>query len=191
MSRMSPTGTSPGRISTCPGISASQSHTAAGTVRRHLTVIEGASLNGAAVDRGLAVAVCDPCAQGDVVGLLGLNFSRHFLVTVDHDGGAIVLKSRPRPIGRVHDIRHFVELKHAKGLWRGPLLRVSMVVHNRSARSLRKVRVAAEVGSGAKKGLIEKTIEEVPARGQVSVSMSGFPKVRGTKFLVKLLSSEW
>lgn len=174
-----------------PGDPVVESHTAAGTVRRQLTVIDGADLGGATVDNGLAVAVCDPCARGDVVGLLGLNFSRHFLVTVDHEGGALVLKPRAPAVGKLHDIRHFVELEHAKGLWRGPLLKVTLVVKNRSARGLRRVKVAAIVTSGKKSGQITRTVEKVPARGQVSVSMSGFPKVKGSQFLVKLLSAEW
>ena len=126
-----------------------------------------------------------------MVGLLGLNFSRHFLVTVDHERGALVLQSKDRPLGRLHDIRHFVELKHAKGMWRGPMLSVSLVVHNRSGRGLRKVKVAAVVQSGSKSGQISRTLEEVPARGQVSLSISGFPKVKGSKFLVKLLHAQW
>ncbi len=174
-----------------PGDPVVESHTAAGAVRRHLTVIDGADLGGATVENGLAVAVCDPCARGDVVGLLGLNFSRHFLVTVDHEGGALLLKPRAPSVGKVHDIRHFVELEHAKGMWRGPLLKVTLVVKNRSARGLRRVKVAAIVTSGKKSGQITSTVDKVPARGQVSVSMSGFPKVKGSKFLVKLLNAEW
>ncbi len=174
-----------------PGDPVVESHTAAGPVRRHLTVIDGANLGGAVVDNGVAVAVCDPCAQGKVVGLLGLNYSRHFLVTVDHEGGELVLKRKPRPVGKLHDIRHFVELKHAKGMWRGPMLRVSVVVQNRSARGLRKVKVAAEVQSGGETGQISKIVETVPARGQVSLTITGFPKVKGSKFLVKVIGAEW
>ena len=174
-----------------PGDPVVESHTAAGPVRRHITVIDGADLGGAVVDNGLAVAVCDPCAQRDVIGLLGLNFSRHFLVTVDHEGGALVLQKKRLDLGRLHDIRHFVELEHARGMWRGPLLRVTLVVKNRSARGLRKVKVAAVVTSGDRSGQITKTLDKVPARGQVSMSISGFPKVKGSKFLVKLLYAEW
>ena len=174
-----------------PGDPVVESHTAAGQVRRHITVIDGASLGGASVDNGLAVAVCDPCARQDVVGLLGLNFSRHFLVTVDHEAGALVLKPKASTVGRLHDIRHFVELVHAKGMWRGPMLKVTLVVKNRSARGLRKVKVAAEITKGTTGAQITKTLDRVPARGQVSMSITGFPKVRGSKFLVKLLHAEW
>lgn len=168
-----------------------ESHTANGKVNRTLTVIEGAGLGGAEVLDGLAVALCDPCASGEVVGLLGLNFSRHFAVTVDHEAGLLLLKPKQKPVSRLYDIRHFVELADARGLWRGPLFSVKLVVRNRSARALHNVRVAAQLTRGRKSATIASTVKEVPARGQASMKIQGFPEVKGTKFLLKVESAGW
>ena len=164
-----------------------QSHTANGTVKRQLTIIEGAGLGGAMVPRGLTVGLCDACAKDDVVGLLGLNFSRNFLVTMDHDGGRIVLRPKLPPPDHTFDAQHFVKLDNARGIWRGKTLTVDLVVRNLAPRALRWVKVSATVGSSTLTGLLD----GVPARGSKPLHMSGKLPSRGKSFKLKLESTRW
>ena len=168
-----------------------ESHTANGTVQRRLTLIQGASLGGARVPRPLAVGVCDLCAKDDEVGLLGLNFSRNFLVTMDHDAGRIVLKPKVPPPDHTFDVQHFIKLNNARGIWRGRTLTVDLVVRNLAPRALRDVQISATVegpgGSGVLKGLLSR----VPARGSKPLHMSGKLPSRGKSFKLKLERALW
>lgn len=167
------------------------SHTANGRVRRRLTVIDGVYLQGARVGGGMAVTLCDPCATGKVVGLLGLNFTQHFRATVDHAGGEIVLSPKESPVGKLQDIQHFVKLKQAAGVWRGAHLTVDLTLRNLASRSLHQVKVMAEVKGKDRAGTISTTVAEVPARGRVPVTIAGKPGVVGSRFSLKVVQADW
>ena len=165
-------------------------HTANGIVRRPLSVIEGLSLGGAPIGGGVTVAVCEPCAQGEVVGLLGLNVSGKFRVTLDQEAGQMVLQPKPDR-SRLGDILPWVDLKEASGVWRGPLLTVDLTVENRAPRALRNVRVSAVVRLGAVEGRISADMAELAARGRAPLRVQGLPSVRGTSFLLRLERADW
>ncbi len=167
------------------------SHTANGQVRRVLAVIDGAHLMGARVDGGLAVSVCDPCAQGEVVGLLGLNFSKHFKVTVDHDGGEVLLAPKERPVLRTSDIHYFVKLEDASGLWHGDRLTVDLQLRNLAPRALRQVKVAAEIKSGEQLATVAGVVAAVPARGRVPLTIKGSSPIKGTRFTLRVVEASW
>jgi hypothetical protein len=165
-----------------------ETHTANGKVRRSLSVIDTLWLGGAQLTGGLTVAVCDPCAQGEVIGLLGLNVSGQFRVTLDQD--ALVLQPKAER-NRLSDILPWVELKEASGTWRGPLLTVDLTVENRAPRALRNVRVAAVVKDGAREGTISADLAVLSARGRAPLRVQGLPPMRGSKFLLRLERAEW
>jgi hypothetical protein len=166
--------------------------TANGVVRRSLTVIEGIELgSGAVVQGGVTVTLCEPCASGGTVGLLGLNFSRHFTVTLDHEAGQILLRRRALAGGRVLDIKPFVELGEAKGHWKGPLLTVECVVQSRAPRALRNLRIAALVKEGGREGKIWGELKELPARGRQPLTLQGLPPLKAPSFLLQLEQAEW
>jgi predicted aspartyl protease len=168
-----------------------QTQTANGVVRRNVTVIEGAEVGAARVRGGLTVSLCEPCAAGEVVGLLGLNWARHFTVTIDHDGGRVVLTPKPGGGERLSDILPFVELGDAKGLWRGPLLSVECQLVSRAPRALRNLRVAAVVKEGAREGRIWTELKALPARGRVQLKLQGLPPVKAESFALRLEQAEW
>jgi predicted aspartyl protease len=169
-----------------------ESLTANGVVRRRLVVLDALSLGGARVDRGLAVSVCDVCASGEVVGLLGLNYSRHFLVTLDQDAGKLLLRPNEKARGHLYDIKPFVDMSEARGLWRGPLLTVDLVLHNQSSRPLRNVRLVAETkGEDGKAGRIWGEVKEVPAKTRLPVKLEGLSSVKGAAFSLQLDQADW
>jgi hypothetical protein len=168
-----------------------ETHTANGVVQRRLTAIESVALGAAHVGGGLAVSICEPCASGDVVGLLGLNVQRHFRVTLDHDAGKLVLAPKSPPVGHLQDILPFVEMKEASGEWQGPLLRVSLALINRSSRALRNVRVAAVIKGEGKEGRIWGEAKAVPAKDRVPLKLEGLSPVKGKTFQLVVEGAEW
>jgi hypothetical protein len=167
------------------------SHTANGKVRRKLAVIEDVTIGGLRVGGGVAVTICDPCASGDVVGLLGLNVARHFTVTVDHEGGELLLVPKASPVGHLHDIRHFVKLIKPRGMWTGRHLRIQFVLDNRAPRALTKVRVMAQVRIDGRVGRLYGNLLHVSARSQAMMTIEGDPGVPGRQFDLKLVRANW
>ena len=175
-----------------------QSHTANGVVVRRLGIIEGAELGRARVLRGLTVSLCDVCAKpagrdGEkaVVGLLGLNFSRNFLVTMDHEAGRIGLKPKTPAPDHTYDAQHFVRLENARGIWRGATFTVDLVVHNKASRALRNVEVSATVDGATGPGVLRAKLAGIPARGTRPLHMSGKLPSRGRSFKLKLEKALW
>jgi hypothetical protein len=166
--------------------------TANGKVRRHITVIDGVTLGGSRVADGVTVSLCEPCAQGDVVGLLGLNVQRQFKVTIDHEASQIVLhpKASSRD-GRLLDIRPFLKLDDAKGRWRGPMLTVQVTLRNQSPRAVRYLKLAAEIRQGDKEGRIWGEQRDIPAGARVPMTIEGLPSVKGGRFQLRAVSADW
>ena len=168
------------------------SHTANGTVKRRLTVVDGAALGAARVPRGLTVSACEPCAKGEVKGLLGLNFSRNFKISMDHDAGRIGLAPKLPAPDHTYDARHFIKLDDARGLWRGPMLGVDLVVRNLSSRVMRDVRISAEVTTTGGKRLLKGTIKDLPARSNKPLHLQGILKgKKGRTFNLKVVNVVW
>jgi len=167
-----------------------ETSTANGTVRRKITVIDGAAIKGARVS-GVAVSHCEPCASREVVGLLGLNVQRQFKVTLDDEASEITLEPKARRSGHLLDIRPFIKLTQARGSWRGPMLTVRLHLHNQSRRTVRYLKLAAVVKRGDKTGRIWGEVRDVPPRAKVPVKLEGLSSLRGERFQLKLESADW
>ena len=167
-----------------------ETSTANGTVRRKITVIDGAAIKGARVS-GVAVSHCEPCAVREVVGLLGLNVQRQFKVTLDDEASELTLEPRPRRSGHLLDIRPFVKLTQIRGSWRGPQLSVRLQLHNQSRRTLRYLKLAAVVKRGGKTGQIWGEVRDVPPRAKIPVKLEGLSPLRGERFTLELESADW
>jgi hypothetical protein len=170
-----------------------ETHTAAGEVRRSITVVEGVTLGVARISGGVTVSNCEPCARGEVVGLLGLNVLRHFKVTLDNEAGQVVLNPRTKgsPSGDLTDIEPFLNVENPAGVWRGPMLTVTATLHNRSPRRLRFVKVAAVIRKGEKVGRIWGEVRDVPPRGRAYVRLEGLSPVKGPRFQLKFERADW
>jgi Aspartyl protease len=167
-----------------------ETSTANGTVRRKITVIDGAAIKGARVS-GVAVSHCEPCAVREVVGLLGLNVQRQFKVTLDDEASELTLEPRPRRSGHLLDIRPFVKLTQIRGSWRGPQLSVRLQLHNQSRRTMRYLKLAAVVKRGGKTGQIWGEVRDVPPRAKIPVKLEGLSSLRGERFTLELERADW
>ncbi|MBK8480582.1 MAG: aspartyl protease family protein [Proteobacteria bacterium] len=149
-----------------------ETSTASGRVRRALAVIESVAVGAAQVGGGVTVGLCEDCGGAGTAGLLGLNFARHFVVTLDAQQGELVLQPRAlRPAAALSEIEPFVAFVETRSERRGALLTIHFSVENRSPRPLRDVVVGAELRGGRGAGFAgvpQARLAEVPAGGRVA-----------------------
>jgi len=120
--------------------------TANGLRAMRLVLIDRVWLGGFAVE-GVTVGVCDACAHGDEVGLLGLNVSGRFLVTVDQQSRELRLRPRERP-DRTTDVKYWVHPAARATAWPDGRVDVEVTLDNNSDRVVRDavVRIGCDGG---------------------------------------------
>ena len=170
------------------GTATTKTATANGVVNRRLSVIDGVSVGAAAVKGGLTVAVCEACAMGGTAGLLGLNFSRHFVVTIDHDAGELLLKPRRVQNPQLFDVKPFVSLSDARSERRGKQMRIRFTVVNRSPRPLRQVHVIAHIRDPGRirRQRPQTVVDYVPARSKRLAVMTMPAPPKATTFTLEI-----
>jgi clan AA aspartic protease (TIGR02281 family) len=93
--------------------------TANGEIRAPLVLVDAFWLGDAVVE-WITVAVCDGCAVPPSIGLLGLNVSKQFRVSLNHDRKRIELRDRRRSADRALDISQWLEIQsRAARSWSG------------------------------------------------------------------------
>lgn len=95
---------------------------------------------------GVTVGVCDECADERTVGLLGLNVSGQFLVTVDTARKEVIFQVRPGAVDRVVDVSPWLDLKSTARLWADGRTEVEVDARNRADRPVREARVGIHCG---------------------------------------------
>lgn len=115
--------------------------TAGGERQARLVVLDTLWLAGTAIE-GVTVSVCEACADGESVGLLGLNVSGHFRTTVDHAREELVLEPRPLPWDRALDVGPWLMLEATATRWEDGRVEVEVRGRNRSRRTVEAATVA-------------------------------------------------
>lgn len=118
--------------------------TANGERTTPLVLLDRVWLGGLAID-GVTVGVCDACAHGDEVGLLGLNVSGRFLVTVDQEQQEIHLQPRTTD-DRTSDVRYWVEPSARATRWDDGRIEVEAIVVNNAPRTVHDAVVRIDCG---------------------------------------------
>ena len=118
-------------------------HTAAGPRETQLVMVDKVWVGGFEVE-GVSIAVCDACANGDAVGLLGLNVSERFLVTVDGAREELVLSPRAGATNRSTDIAPWVKLDAEAARWPDGRTEVILEAENTSDRWIERLTVAIQ-----------------------------------------------
>jgi hypothetical protein len=111
-------------------------HTAAGLRTSRLTLASGVEVGRSRVEP-VSISVCEPCAADEARGLLGLNVSGRFLMTIDTLEERLIL--RPRSGGETKDVSAWVELDAAAVQASGGPVEVTLRVRNRSERDIARV----------------------------------------------------
>ena len=120
-----------------------QVHTAAGPRETQLVMVDRVWVGGFEVE-GVSIAVCDACANGDAVGLLGLNVSERFLVTVDGAREELVLAPRAGATNRSSDVAPWVKLDAEAARWPDGRTEVILEAENTSKRWIERLTVAIQ-----------------------------------------------
>jgi predicted aspartyl protease len=118
-------------------------HTAAGPRETRVVLLERLWVGGLEVE-GVTVSVCDACATGEAVGLLGLNVSERFLVTVDGAREELVLAPRAGATNRGVDVSPWIDLEAEATRWPDGRTEVTLEAENTSARWIERLTVAIQ-----------------------------------------------
>jgi hypothetical protein len=106
--------------------------TANGEIEAPLVLVDAVWLGDAVVE-WVTVAVCEPCATGEgVSGLLGLNVSGQFKVSLDHDHRQIHLGPLEGDENRKLDVVQWLQLRSRLLRWQDGRLEVEVTGENRS-----------------------------------------------------------
>lgn len=113
-------------------------NTANGQRSAHLVLLDRVWLGGFQVE-GVTVAVCDECATDDSAGLLGLNVTGNFTVTMDPGRRELVLKPRDGEQDRKLDVQHWVDIAATATAWSDGRVLVEVTADSRASRPIRDV----------------------------------------------------
>ncbi|MCB9746164.1 MAG: retropepsin-like domain-containing protein [Alphaproteobacteria bacterium] len=112
--------------------------TANGERSSRLVLLDRVWLGGFEVE-GVTVAVCDECADEDSAGLLGLNVTGRFTVTVDPSRRELVLKPRGDAADRKLDIGQWLKVSGTATAWSDGRVVVELAVDNEAPREVAEV----------------------------------------------------
>lgn len=105
--------------------------TAAGPQRSRVTLIDAVAIGGHSVPY-VTISQCAPCSDDQARGLLGMNVSGRFLITIDTIHQELTL--RPREGGQTKDVEAWLELSSAATAWPDGRIDVTLTVKNRAPR---------------------------------------------------------
>lgn len=163
------------------------SRTANGEIETPLVVVERLWVGGLEVP-GVTVAVCDRCAtDASYTGLLGLNVSGRFLVTLDTAAREMVLQPRTDSHPSTPDVRPWLELD-GTGLYNpGGTAEITVEGFNTARRIIREatVTIACPGGDYAAR------LGQVPAGGQTRATLTLPRAGRCREFRLSLERATW
>ena len=137
--------------------------TAGGLIEADLVLVDAIWLGSEGVE-WITVAVCDTCASPPSAGLLGLNVSQRFQVSINHDRQAIALRRRHGADDRSLDIRNWIQIRsEAQEAWNGRV-DVELTVFNSSRQEIESAVVHLEcTGAG-----FAIQVDAIPPHGEAS-----------------------
>jgi clan AA aspartic protease (TIGR02281 family) len=120
--------------------------TANGERAARLVLVPRVWVGGLPVD-GVTVGVCDECEDERTAGLLGLNVSGQFLVTVDTARKEVIFQARQGAQDRVVDVGPWLKVKATARVWPDERVEVEVSADNRSSRPVTEAQVGIHCGS--------------------------------------------
>ena len=149
-----------------------------------LVLVDTVWLGGFGVN-GVTVAVCDACAHEEEVGLLGLNVSGRFLVTVDQQTRELRLRARNDP-DRLADVRYWVHPSAKATAWPDGRVEVEVTLENNSGRVVHDAVVRIGCDDGYEVPIVEVAPGEI---GESQVSLRPGADCEG--YTVELVAARW
>ena len=108
-------------------------HTANGDRTARLVMAPTVWVGGLPVE-GVTIALCEECADGRVRGLLGLNVSGQFLVTIDTAGQQVLFQPRAGKPDRVADVQPWLDTRATVTLFNDGRAEAEATATNRADR---------------------------------------------------------
>ncbi len=137
--------------------------TAAGEMKARLVLVDAIWLQQEVVE-WVTVAVCEHCANDRADGLLGLNFSSHFRVSIDHEAGELEWVPRHGRRNRRLDIQPWLEMNSVLRRWDDGRLELEIRVENNAARGIKSS--VLEVSCSDEQFTIH--LDPIPGKGGVT-----------------------
>ncbi|MBI5481060.1 MAG: retropepsin-like domain-containing protein [Deltaproteobacteria bacterium] len=175
-----------------PNAATIRTSTANGVVEVPLIVLDTIDVGGARVTGGFTVSQCEPCSDGRKIGLLGLNFSRRYLTTLDESAKKLRLVPRVDALDHRFDVEPFLQYQGVKGSMRSGAFYVSGTVYNRAPRTANNVKVVAILVDSKEKeiGRVHGRIGTIPAGGTTQFQFHGRAPAFA-KFYLELDGADW
>lgn len=120
-------------------------HTANGDRSARLVVVPEVWVGGLPVT-GVTVALCEECADTHVRGLLGLNVSGQFLVTIDTADQQVLFQARPGSPDRVTDVQPWLDTRATVTLYDDDRAEAEASATNRGPRAVTRAAVGIHCG---------------------------------------------
>lgn len=160
-------------------------HTAAGDRTARLVLLNQIWIGGFPVD-GVTVSVCDACADEKAAGLLGLNVSGQFLVTLDTVRHELVLQPRNGHPDRTLDVQPWVDISGNATRWPDGRSEVEVSAVNHADRTIEElvVHVACD-------RTFEARLVNVPPNGEASTLVSLPRGASCDRYSLTLESASW
>lgn len=136
---------------------------------------------------GVTVGICEECADDRTMGLLGLNVSSQFLVTVDTRRKEVVFKARDEAGERLIDVAPWLRVEARATIW--PDTRVEVEVRGESVAPRTITEATVGITCGDERFVAR--LHDIPANGEAVTTVS-LP--RGTaceQYKVSLDSARW
>ncbi len=160
--------------------------TAAGEMQARLVLVDAIWLQREVVE-WVTVAVCEHCASGVADGLLGLNVSSHYRVSIDHEAGELEWVPRRGRRNRRLDIQPWLDMNSVLRRWDDGRMELEVRVGNRARRAIR--RSVLEVSCSNEKFTVH--LDPIPAKGAVTQTASLPWGVRCEAFEVVPVAAAW
>ncbi len=166
--------------------------TAGGESEGRLVLVDSVDVGGQRRE-GVAFWVCEPCALGETVGLMGLNVWQGYLLTIDPLEQTVQLQPRTSPMSRTVDVEPFVDIEATSSRMADGQLIVDLSLTNRSRRPVRQavLLVTALDAQGREVGAFTVDAGQVPAKQSKATSGSMPQAIQVDQVRLELLDAWW
>ena len=118
--------------------------TANGERTAELVLIDKLWLGDLAIE-GVAIAICDACASEHTSGLLGLNVTGGYNLTIDADRKEVIFTTR-KTYSRHLDIKPFIDIEASISRFQGGRIEVDAAIQNNGIRTIANASVSIACG---------------------------------------------
>jgi len=161
-------------------------NTAGGERAARIVLVDTVWLGGFPVD-GVTLAVCEECGGDDEAGLLGLNVSGNFTITIDPGVRELVLEPLPQPRDRHLDITHWIDIGATATGWSDGRVEVEVQADSQVDRPVRDIDVSVECAD-------KRFTAEVPSLAPGAHEEARISLPRGTNcetYTIRLAEAYW